>query len=95
MILDGFNSATANRPHIGVVATLFRHMFPPLSLQDTPLSAVRRAVLFSYDAASDTILVRHYALSLRDSADSTVMPLSALLAQGEKSSLDLGHFDSV
>lgn len=92
VVLDGF---AGGAPHLRLMSTMFRFMFPTLSVTETPLSALRRAVFFSHDAETGLVHVRHYGISLRDESDSAAMPLTALLERGERGSLDLGEYGSL
>lgn len=48
--------------HVTVMATVFENMFPKLDARKVVLSNVNRVILIDYDASSEIVSIRHYAL---------------------------------
>lgn len=57
------NSFSGEGNHMKLMANTFQNMFPPLNLTTMKLSSIRRAVLFSYNPATNLVDMRHYAIS--------------------------------
>ncbi|KAF8604501.1 Brix-domain-containing protein [Ceratobasidium sp. AG-I] len=52
-------------PHLSLVQKFFQALFPPLAPHTISLSTARRVILVSYEAASNTISIRHYLIGVR------------------------------
>ncbi|XP_015276351.1 PREDICTED: suppressor of SWI4 1 homolog [Gekko japonicus] len=50
--------------HIKVMASMFQNMFPSINVHKINLNAIKRCVLISYDADSQTLEFRHYSLKV-------------------------------
>lgn len=58
------NSFSGEGNHMKLMANTFQNMFPPLNLTTMKLSAIKRAVLFSYNPVTNLVDMRHFAISL-------------------------------
>lgn len=58
------NSFSGEGNHMKLMANTFQNMFPPLNLTTMKLSAIKRAVLFSFNPVTNLVDMRHFAISL-------------------------------
>ena len=65
LILAGFDPAVE---HLKTARLVLQQLFPPLQAATVRVAECGRALLFSYDAASDTVELRHYIIKIRDGA---------------------------
>ncbi|KAL7719671.1 Brix domain-containing protein [Entamoeba marina] len=62
LILSGFNKGGEQ---LKTARMVLQQMFPPIQASVVKLDTYKRALLFSYDAETDTIHMRHYAIRTR------------------------------
>jgi len=62
LVMNGF-SEKSDAQHIELMRLTFKEMLPAIPVQDINLDHCRRAVLFHYDASTDTIEFRHFLIS--------------------------------
>jgi ribosome biogenesis protein SSF1/2 len=58
------NSFSGEGSHMKMMAHTFQNMFPSLNLNTVKLHTIRRCVLFSYSPVTNSIDMRHYAITL-------------------------------
>lgn len=65
LVLNGFTSDRKAAPHEALLTSMFQNMFPPISVQETKVSGIRRVLLLSKDPETDQIELRHYAIETK------------------------------
>ncbi|KNE63392.1 hypothetical protein AMAG_08525 [Allomyces macrogynus ATCC 38327] len=59
------NNFPTDRNEYKLLATLLQNMFPAISVADMKISSTRRVVLFNYNAETDALDFRHYAIDVK------------------------------
>ncbi|KAI9159335.1 rRNA-binding ribosome biosynthesis protein [Blastocladiella emersonii ATCC 22665] len=59
------NNFPADRAEFKLLSTVLHNMFPAINVAKLKINQTRRVVLFSYNAESDTIDFRHYAIDVK------------------------------
>lgn len=65
LVLNGFTSDRKAAPHEALLTSMFQNMFPPISVQDTKVSSMRRVMILNKDAETGHIELRHYAIETK------------------------------
>lgn len=65
LVLNGFTSDRSAAPEEVLLTTMFQNMFPPLSVQNTKLSGIKRVMVLHKDKETGEIDLRHYAIETK------------------------------
>jgi len=60
VVLNNFNS---QERHVSLMTVMFQNLFPAINVSTIKLAECRRVVLFDYDSKTNTVEVRHYAIT--------------------------------
>lgn len=65
LVLNNFSTSGNKQSEVALMADTFRHSFPPLDINTTKLSALRRVLLVQRDPETSLVYLRHYALKVQ------------------------------
>lgn len=65
LVLNGFTTDRKEAPQEALLTSMFQNMFPPISVQDTKVSTIKRVMILNKDPETEEIELRHYAIETK------------------------------
>ena len=65
LVMNSFSTNGEDKPHLKLIASMFKTMFPFIDINNVKLRTVKRCVMLNYNQDTGLIDLRHYAIKIK------------------------------